>query len=113
MLTRDELLAVGRRRIEKRDLPGIGEVYMRSLSEAEWSQYQQDSMDLDTGKVSQDGLQTAKARLVALVLSDQDGNRVFKNADLPEINAMDAKVVGAIYDACEEFCGVLGGAEKN
>lgn len=113
MLTKDALLKLGQRRIEKRDLPGIGEVYMRSLSESEWSQFQRDSMDLTTGTVSQEGIQTAKARLIVLVLADEQGNRIFANSDLPAINAMDAKVVASIYAACEEFCGVLGDEGKN
>lgn len=113
MMTRDELLSVGKRRIEKREVPGIGEVCLRSLSEAEWSQYQRDSMDLEKQTVSAEGLLTAKARLISLVVADEQGTRLFKNADLELLNAMDARVVGDLYAACEDFCGVMGDEGKN
>ena len=113
MITKDALLKAGKRRVAKVDVPQIGEVYMRSLSEAEWSRYQQDSVDLDTGKVTPAGLQTAKPRLIALVLADEAGERLFKNSDLQQIAEMDAKVVNRLYEACEAFCGVTGDGEKN
>lgn len=113
MLTKDALLEAGKRRVQKSHVPGVGDVWMRSLSEAEWSRYQQDSVDLETGRVTQEGLQTAKPRLIALVAADENGNRLFKNADLPLIAEMDAKVVNRLYEACESFCGVTGGDAKN
>lgn len=113
MLTKDALLAKGKRRMAKVEVDGLGEISCRSLSEAEWSQYQRDSIDLRTGQVTPRGLATAKARLIALCVSDENGERVFGNGDLAAINEMDAKVVAALHAACEKHCGVNEADAKN
>lgn len=103
MLTKDALLERGKRRVEKVNVAGVGEVWMRSLSEAEWSQYQADSVDPETGRVTAAGLINAKRRIVALVLCDEVGNRLFKNSELAMIAELDASLVGSLADACEKF----------
>lgn len=95
------------------EVAGLGEIGCRSLSEAEWSQYQRDSIDLKTGQVTHRGLATVKARLIALCVCDEAGERVFGNGDLNAINEMDAKVVAALHAACEKHCGVNEADAKN
>lgn len=112
-MDKDTLLKKGQRRTGKATIDGLGEVCLRSLSEAEWSAYQRDSVDLTTGQVTAQGLSTAKPRLIALVVAKEDGARLFSNADVPAIQEMDAAVVNKLYDACEKFCGVLGDDAKN
>ena len=113
MLTKATLLEAGRRRTTTAEIDGLGLVHLRSLSEAEWSQYQRDSIDLKTGSVTPRGLATAKARLIALCVADVAGERLFANSDVEAINQLDAKLVAALHAACEQHCGVVETAAKN
>lgn len=113
MLTKDTLLQAGKRRTTTAEIDGVGLVHLRSLSEQEWSQYQRDSIDLKTGSVTPRGLATAKARLIALCVSDVAGERLFANTDVEAINQLDAKLVAALHAACEQHCGVVETAAKN
>ena len=107
------MLLKGKRRTGKTEVPGFGEVYLRSLSEAEWAAYQRDSIDFRTGQVTANGIATAKPRLIALCVTDEKGERVFSNVDIPTIGEMDAKAVNTLYEACEKFAGVTDEAKNS
>jgi len=89
---------------------------IQSITEAEWSEIGSGNFDVKRGGLSEQGLQTSDARLVAMSLVDGDGNRLLRGADaISKIRSLGAGIVEPLVRACRELNNLRSGedGEKN
>lgn len=73
-LTRDDILGAPKVHVEEMDVPELGgTVFVRAMTGAEWNSIEQAIMKKE--------LSNWRARLAAICLSDEEGNRLFKDSD--------------------------------
>ena len=97
--TREAILSKTTRRYATIELPEVGEVRVRSLTERERSICELKAVE-DT--------QNFRATLIAMTLVDEDGDRLFTDSDVVTIGEIDSAVTGAIVTKIEEHCQVIG-----
>lgn len=109
LLTRDIILTPPVRRYVEVDTL-MGRVRLRSLTDREKCQI--DSVLVDgSGKYRKDQVLTHNARLIAAMVVDEDGNRVFSDSDVPKIQDLESGMVGQVVKEC--LAHMAGGALKN
>jgi hypothetical protein len=80
-------------------------VYVRGMSAAERDKFESDMFDV-TGKdvkVKRDNL---RAKLVALCVCDLDGNRLFKDEDIPALGKKNARAVDKLFTIAQKLSGI-------
>ena len=94
---RNTLLGPVKRRYHEADIENYGRIRCQSLTHFEakaLSCYGRDGFD--SGK-----FEDRKVITISLCLVDQDGKRLFSDADVDSISEQDAALVDAIYEVCE------------
>jgi len=89
---------------------------LQSITEAEWSEIGSSNFDVKRGGLSEQGLQTSDARLVAMSLVDGDGNLLMRGKGaLDKIRSLCAGIVEPLVRACRELNNLRSGEdpEKN
>jgi hypothetical protein len=109
--TREELLAPRTRRYKILDPLPISGLVLRaqSLTEAEGTAYERAVYRLDkSGKEVVDigKASTAGLRLLVLCLVDENGNRIFSDADISLLSAWDRADAESAYDQCAAHVGL-------
>lgn len=89
---RDVLLGTMKRRLKTVEIEGVGEVRLRSLTEAERIKVVNSS----------DGEEMATLMVYSLI--DDNGDRVFSEEELPLVLSLDAGYVRAISEQAREHC---------
>ena len=110
-LTKDQILGAVDFKYEEVDVPEWGgSVRLRGLSASE-----RDEFEASIG-VTQD-LTNMRSRLVVNCLTDEEGNRLFKNSEAKQLGDKNANVVNILFDMCRHLSGMsdddLGIAEGN
>lgn len=99
LLTRDQILSAQDHKTERVSIPDWGgDVFVRTLSASEWSQYENDSMIGETGNKHVDAA-NLRARLVILCCVDESKKQIFTMADMESINSKHIANVELVYDA--------------
>lgn len=107
MLTREQLLQATKRRFKILDVPHLGPVKIRSLTERERARFEADNLAvMDTEDTETEGLQLAKRRLIVLCVCDGDGNPILTPADVEALGDMDGAITGFLFDECKRFVGL-------
>ncbi len=75
-----------------------GEVIVRSMSAAERDDYEQ-SMVSARGEDEKANLRNVRARMVAFVVVDEHGKRLFSESDIEALGAKSARVVSRVFRA--------------
>ena len=83
-------------------------VRYRSLSEAEFSAFEMDSLkQTDDGlRTDEERLEDARQRLIVLCLCDGDGAQLLNAGDVEAVSQWDAGDTAALYDVLREHCGI-------
>ncbi len=87
-----------------------GTFYVRSLRLGEKNRYEAGNYKLVSGKPTM-CLDTADARLAALVLCDKDGNALFNDLEAAELQHVDAPFLEPALAAAKKLNGLSGDAE--
>jgi len=103
MLSREQLLGMTERRYKDLD-DIIGGVRIRSLSEAEKSDYEVSVLTND-GKFAAAKIRRQKRRLIVMCLVDENNNRLLRDSDEKQLEAVDGAITSRLYEACREHCG--------
>jgi hypothetical protein len=88
IIDKGAILQARKRRVEKVETPE-GTLFVRSLTVGEKSRYEAGNYTLKGGKPVL-SLETAEARFAALVLSDEDGKRLFSDEDAAQLQHVEA-----------------------
>ena len=96
-LTREQLKA--KRGVRPRvavDVPELGTIYVAKMTAKDRDQFEQ---MVTGGKVGGVNVANIRARFVALVAVNEDGTRMFEDADAEWLGDLDTDIVQAIVDA--------------
>lgn len=77
---------------------------LRSLTERERSEYERKMLD-KKGNVDGDKLLVAKCRLIIMCVVDQNGEPVFREAQIQELMDTDSALTNHLYSQCKKHCG--------
>lgn len=105
-LSKEDILRVDDRKVEEVHVPEWGgSVLVRSLSGRERDEFEASTMESKGGKTSQN-LENFRAKLVALCVVDENGERLFQTRH--EVAMLGTKSVAAlqrIFNKCQELNG--------
>lgn len=107
-LTREQIKA--KRGVRPRvavEVPELGTIYVAKMTAKDRDQFEQ---MVTGGKVGGVNLHNIRARFVALVAVNEDGTRMFEDADADWIGELDTDIVQAIVDAGFKLNGIGGNA---
>lgn len=105
-LSKASLLGATRPPQETVTVPELGgEVIVRGMTGAERDAFEV-AMVEGRGKNRQVNLKNIRARLVAYSCIDQDGARIFSDADIPALGAVRADVLNRIYTKAQRLSGI-------
>lgn len=106
LLTREQILTVKDIETEIVPVPEWGgEVIVKGLSGADRDKYETSLYD-QQGKKMKIKLDNVKARLVAYSVVDENGKRIFSEADIVELGKKSAKALNRIADVSQKLSGV-------
>lgn len=90
-LTREAILATcGKRRIEKKNVPGYGEIYVRSLMESERAAIEE---------ASTTNRKSARVVMIIYCVCNEAGETVFGMDDVGALMKADSRVIVALSEA--------------
>ncbi len=106
MLTKDQILQADDMPTEIVPVPEWdGEVKVRTVTAQEKDAWEE-SLQKGKGRNIKLDLANVRAKLVALCVVDDDGNRVFSDGDVLALGRKGAKAISRIYAAASELNGI-------
>lgn len=106
LLSKEALLAARQRPTETVPVPELGgDVVLRGLSGRERDAFEE-SLFVQKGKKRERNMANVRARLVALCAVDDQGSRLFTDADVELIGEMRADVVDRLFDVAQRLSGL-------
>ena len=106
LLTRDEILQVQDLPTEQVHVPEWGgDVLVRALTGAERDRFEQSIVE-QRGKNTRMNLQNIRAKLVALTVVDEQGNRIFKDEDVKWLGNKSAAALDRIFEVAQRLSGL-------
>ena len=106
ILKRDEILQAPDQKIETIPVPEWGgEVCVRSLSAADRDRLEA-SMIKVRGKERSVNLENIRAKLLSMAACDEDGKRLFSEADVKELGGKNAAAVQRVFVAAQRLAGL-------
>ena len=106
LLTRDEILQVQDLPTEQVHVPEWGgDVLVRALTGAERDRFEQSIVE-QRGKSTRMNLQNIRAKLVALTVVDEQGNRIFKDEDVKWLGNKSAAALDRIFEVAQRLSGL-------
>lgn len=106
ILNRDAILQTSDIRKELVSVPEWGgDVYVRSLTAAERDQFEA-SLIVQRGKQQEINLKNARAKLAVLAICDEQGQRLFSDADLAEMGKKSAGALQRVWIVAQRLSGI-------
>src|SRR5512139_3678645 len=101
LLTREQILKAADIQTERVAVPEWGgEVLVRGMSGAERDAFEASIVATD-GKKTRVEMKNIRARMAALCMVDENGKRLFSQADLDELGMKSAAALNRVYEACQ------------
>ena len=106
LLSKLEILAANDLKFEDVDAPEWGgTVRIQAISGAARDSFE-DSLFSGIGAARKQDLSNVRAKLVACVLVDENGNRIFTDADVMALGAKSASALGRCFDVAQRLNGM-------
>ena len=106
ILSRDNILSAVDLNKELVDVPEWGgSVYVRALSGAERDRFESSIVE-QRGKSSRANLANIRAKLAALTVCDEDGKKLFTNADVSALGEKSAAALNRIFEVARKLSGL-------
>lgn len=106
LLTREQILGADDLPTEDVDVPEWGgTVRLRTLTGTERDAFEASSVQ-QAGKVRRININNIRARLVALCIVGEDGNRMFSDTDIKALGAKSSKALDRVFDAASKMNGL-------
>ena len=106
LLTRDAILQAQDLPTEQVHVPQWGgDVLVRALTGAERDRFEQSIVE-QRGKNTRMNLQNIRAKLVALTVVDEQGNRIFKDEDVKWLGNKSAAALDRIFEVAQRLSGL-------
>ena len=106
-LTRDDILGINDLPYEDVLIPEWGNRYVRvrALTGAERDAFEQSIVE-QKGKSTKMNLQNIRAKLVALTVVDEEGKRVFSDADAKLLGQKSALALNRVFEVAQKLSGL-------
>lgn len=106
LLTRDAILQAQDLPTEDVEVPEWGgTVRVRALTGAERDAFEQSIVE-QKGKSTKMNLQNLRAKLVALTVVDEEGNRIFNDADAKLLGQKSALALNRVFEVAQKLSGL-------
>ena len=106
-LSRDQILQADDIKKESVNIPQWGgEVWVKGLTGAERDAFEISIMEFREGKKPKMVLENMRAKLCAMTVCDEKGNRIFKDDDVLALGKKSAKALSLIFDKAQELNGL-------
>lgn len=106
-LSREQILKVDDIKLESVEIPQWGgTVWVKGFTGAERDAFEISIMEFREGKKPKMVLENMRAKLCALTICDESGNRIFTEADIPALGKKSAKALSIIFDKAQELNGL-------
>lgn len=107
LLSREHILGADDRKTEDVQVPEWGgTVRVRALSGAERDAYEAGLVQLRADGTRRLTMQNARARLVSLSVCDEQGGRVFSDADVAELGDKSAAALERVFSVASRLSGL-------
>lgn len=104
-LSKDVILAKDDLIKEKVEIPEWGGyVFVRCLTGTERDDFES-SLISQKGTSKSSNFKNLRAKLVALTVVDDEGNRIFTDADVPALGKKNAAILDMLFDKAQELSG--------
>jgi len=102
LLSKDQILGSTNRNYREVEVPEWGgPIRLSVMTSSERDAFESSLLEKDKKR----GFQNLRARLVALCVVDEDGKRVFADADVAKLGEQPADVIGRLFDECRDING--------
>lgn len=106
LLSADDVLGAQDFTVEPVEVPEWGgQIYVRTLSAAQRDLYEQQFVNMKTGKRI-GTIKNIRARLVVLAACNQDGEAMFTEKQIDQVGAKSAAAVDRVFDAAAKLNGL-------
>jgi len=106
LLTRDAILQAQDLPTQDVEVPEWGgTVRVRALTGAERDAFEQSIVE-QRGKSTRMNLQNVRAKLVALTVVDENGNRIFSDADAKLLGQKSAAALNRVFEVAQKLSGI-------
>jgi hypothetical protein len=106
ILTRDAILQAQDLPRELVDVPEWGgSVYVRALTGAERDAFETSIVE-QRGKSTKMNLKNIRAKLVALTVVDEEGNRIFSDSDASALGKKSAAALDRVFEVAQRLSGL-------
>jgi hypothetical protein len=106
ILTRDAILQAQDLPRELVDVPEWGgSVYVRALTGAERDAFETSIVE-QRGKSTKMNLKNIRAKLVALTVVDEEGNRIFSDSDASALGKKSAAALDKVFEVAQRLSGL-------
>jgi len=105
-LKRDDILAVKDIQIELVPVPEWdGEVYIKGMSGLERDAFEASIIE-QKGNKQKVNMANVRAKLAAQTLCDEEGNRLFNDADIKELGKKSASALQRVFEVAQRLSGI-------
>ena len=105
-LKRDDILAVKDIQIELVPVPEWGgEVYIKGMSGLERDAFEASVIE-QKGNKQKVNMANVRAKLAAQTLCDEEGNRLFNDADIKELGKKSASALQRVFEVAQRLSGI-------
>lgn len=111
MLSRQEILDRKKPKTETVPIPGGGEVLIRVMSGTDRDSFEAGNYKT-VGKEVKWDMANARARLAVRCLCDAEGNRLYTDAEAPQVGEVDAVFLDAVYTAARKLNRLTAAEEE-
>ena len=106
ILSRDQILQANDVQIRELDIPEWGGiVFVRGMTGRERDRYEHSCVE-QKGKDTRINMKNARAKLVVLCTVDENGKRIFGDADIALLADKSAKALDRIFSVAQELSGI-------
>lgn len=107
VLSRDEILSVQDMTLECVDVPEWGgSVYVKSLTGAERDAFEASMISIDGSGKRKMTLANTRAKLVAKTLCNEEGKRLFSDADIEHLTKKSAAALQRVFEVAQRLSGL-------
>lgn len=104
-LSRDDILKTNDLTMKEVDVPEWGgSIFLRTMSGAERDAFEQSCFE-GRGKDRRFNYQNVRARFLAYCIADENGNRLFTDADITELGKKSSLVLSRLFEIAQEMNG--------
>lgn len=83
-----------------------GDVLVRGLNGTDRDKFEMGSVEMKDGKVVDFKRDNVRARLVGLCIVDEQGNRVFSDADIEALGRKSGTALDRVFDVAQRLSGI-------